>query len=85
MGRGNLLLHAGLSRRFLTISYHAHPWQEPGDWCCGHRVLSLGRHDYADAHRPVIAAMNQEPPQRCDRLFRRAAGFLGTMVVQIIG
>jgi hypothetical protein len=29
--------------------------------------------------------MNQQPPQRCDLPFRRTAGFLCTMVVQIIG
>ena len=28
--------------------------------------------------------MNQQPPQRCDLPFVRTAGFLGTMVVQII-
>src|SRR5664279_2735307 len=55
------------------------------DWRCGQGVLGLCRHDIPDADRPVIAPMYQEPPQRYDRPCRRTAGFLGTMVVQVIG
>ena len=59
--------------------------REGVDWCGGQRVLGRRRHDHADEHRPVIPPMNQQPPQRCDLPFRRTAGFLCTMVVQIIG
>ena len=58
--------------------------REEADWCCGQGVLGSRRHDCADKHRPVVAPMTQGPRQRRDRPFVRAAGFLGTMVVQII-
>ena len=52
--------------------------------CGGQRVLGRRRHDHADEHRLVNAPMNQQPRQRCDRPFIRAAGFLVTVMVQII-
>jgi len=68
----------------VTVSYHAGSGKGV-DSCVGQRVLGRRRHDHADEHRPVIPPMNQQPPQRCDLPFRRTAGFLCTMVVQIIG
>ena len=50
----------------------------------GSEVLGRRRHDRADEHRLVIAPMNHRPRQRWDRPFRRTAGFLGTVMVQII-
>jgi len=67
----------------VTVSYHAGS-REGVNSCGGQRVLGRRRHDHADEHRLVNAPMNQQPRQRCDRPFIRAAGFLGTVMVQII-
>ena len=67
----------------VTVSYHAGS-REGVNSCGGQRVLGRRRRDHADEHRLVNAPMNQQPRQRCDRPFIRAAGFLGTVMVQII-
>ena len=67
----------------VTVSYHA-GLREGVDWCGGQRVLGRRRHDRADERRSVAPPMNQLPRQRRDRPFIRAAGFLGTVMVQII-
>ena len=67
----------------VTVSYHA-GFREGVNWCGGQRVLGRRRHDHADEHRSVTPPMTQGPRQRCDRSFRRVAGFLVTVMVQII-
>jgi hypothetical protein len=58
--------------------------REGVNWRCGQRVLGRHRHNRADERRSVAPPMNQEPRQRWDRPFVRAAGFLVTVMVQII-
>ena len=67
----------------VTISYHA-GFREGVDSCGGQRVLGRRRHDHADERRSIAPPTNQGPRQRRDRPFRRAAGFLVTVMVQII-
>src|SRR5664279_2847750 len=58
--------------------------REGVDWCCRQRVLGRRRHDCADERDPSPADETRNRDKGCDRPFASPAGFLGTVMVQII-